>query len=141
MPIVEVHLYQLKFCYSCLTRIFVDLVMEGRVEHHTFSVLRIAEDRMANLCARHTHLSRSLPYSVLKGNSPSKQDRKRERFDSGRRTQCRKSIVCFGFGFGAALCAFASSKRGLRPLAALNCEVTRGMKHCTAKQRESASRH
>jgi hypothetical protein len=139
MPIVESHLYRLKFCYSRLTRIFVDLVMEGRVEYHTFSVLRIAEDRMANLCARHTHLSRSLPYSLFKGSSSSKQDRKRERFDSSRRTQCRKSMVCFGFGFGAALCAFASSKRGLRPLAALNCEVTRGTKHCTAKQRESAS--
>jgi hypothetical protein len=109
MPIVEVHLYRLKFCYSRLTRIFVDLGMEGRVEYYTFSVLRIAEDRMANLCARHTHLYRSLPYSLLKGNSSSKQDRKRERLDSGRRTQCRKSIVCFGFGFGAALCAFASS--------------------------------
>jgi hypothetical protein len=90
MTIVEVHLCQLKFRYSRLTRIFVDLVTEGRVEYHTFSVLRIAEDRMANPCARLTHLSQSLPYSRLKGNSSSKQDRKRERFDSGRRTVSQK---------------------------------------------------
>jgi hypothetical protein len=141
MTIVEVHLCRLKFSYSRLTRIFVDLIIEGRVEYHTFSVLRIAEDHMANLCARHTHLSQSLPYSLLKGNGASKQDRKRERFDSSRRIRCRKSIVCFGFGFGTALRDFASSKRGLRLVAALNREVTQGAKHCIAKQLESASGH